>query len=307
MNLRRSFALLVLLVAILGVVAAFSQTSAKPAIKKVKQPAKVASTQTARPAYSIFQGTIVDMTWPEIKKAAERNAIVLLPIGVIEEHGPHMGLGPDTYQAHKLSTILKQRLADQKIEAVILPVMYWGIMQANESGAFPGTLSVRPETMKALLMDELTDVKNWGFKNVFIVSVHGDRVHRKTVDEVIPEAEKTLGIDIFNGHDGEGTGKPHPRLNPYTAEKPFQPDYHSGAVETALMDYYFPGEVNKELAKTLKPQATWQPLGYVGDPASFDKVNAKVFDAQIDYLKDNIVAWLNPKNAKGITEMPAAH
>jgi creatinine amidohydrolase len=254
-----------------------------------------AAKEQARQGYSIFQGTIVDMSWPEIKKAAERNALVLLPIGVIEEHGPHMGLGADTYQAHALAKVLKAKLQSEKIEAVILPPMYWGIMQPNESGSYPGSLSVRPETMKAVLMDELTDVQTWGFKNIFIVSVHGDRVHRKTVDEVIPEAEKTLGIDIFNAHDGEGSGKPHPKINPFTVEKPFQPDYHSGAPETALMLAYFPEEVNTELAKTLKPQSTWQPLGYVGDPASFDKINTKVFETQIDYLKDNIVAWLTAK------------
>jgi len=293
---------LLVFVAVLTGFALFAQDKPKPVTDQDKQPAKVAAVQKARPAYSIFEGTIVDMTWPEIKQAAERNALVLLPIGVIEEHGPHMGLGADTYQCYALSKIVSQRLRGQNIEAVILPPMYWGIMQTNESGAFPGSLTVRPETMKAVLMDELADVKAWGFKNVFIVSTHGDRVHEKTVDEVIPEAEKALGIDIFNGHDGEGNGKPHPRINPYTVEKPFQPDYHSGAVETAIMETYFPGEVNKELAKTLKAQATWQPLGYVGDPANFDKINTKVFEAQIEYLKDNIVAWLAAKEAKQKTD-----
>jgi creatinine amidohydrolase len=254
-----------------------------------------ASSSKARPKYSIFEGTIVDMSWPEIKKAAEHNALVLLPIGVIEEHGPHMGLGADTYQACELSKIIRARLQVEKIEAVILPPMFWGVMQPMESGAYPGSFTVRPETMKAVLADELADVKAWGFKNVFIVNVHGDRVHRKTVDELIPEAEKTLGIDIFNAHDGEGSGKPHPKINPFTVESPFQPDYHAGAPETALMAAYFPGEVNVEIARTLKPQSTWQPLGYVGDPANFDQVNTKVFEAQIDYLKDNIVAWLTAK------------
>jgi creatinine amidohydrolase len=43
-----------------------------------------------------FDETMVNMTWPEIEKAAEQAAMVLLPTGVIEEHGPHMGLGVDT-------------------------------------------------------------------------------------------------------------------------------------------------------------------------------------------------------------------
>ena len=47
--------------------------------------------------YSLFDETMVDMAWPEIEKAAQEGAIVLLPTGVIEEHGPHMGLAMDIY------------------------------------------------------------------------------------------------------------------------------------------------------------------------------------------------------------------
>lgn len=304
MRFAHRIALILLVLAAVVAPGAFAQNNIKPATDESRPKVSVAA-HKGRPAYSIFQGTIVDMSWPEIKKAAERNALILLPVSVIEQHGPHMGLGADTYQAYALSTILKERLQAQNIEAVVLPVMYWGIMQTNESGAFPGSFTVRPETMKALLMDELTDVKNWGFKNVFIVDVHGDRLHDKTVDEVIPDAQKALGIDIFNAHEGEGTGKPHPRINPYTVENPFKPDYHAGAVETALMETYFPGDVDKDVARTLQPEATWQPLGYVGDPAGFEKVNTKVFDAQIDYLKDNIIAWLAAKDAKQKSEAAA--
>ena len=52
--------------------------------------------------YSLFDETMVDMAWPEIEKAAQEGAIVLLPTGVIEEHGPHMGLAVDIYLAYIL-------------------------------------------------------------------------------------------------------------------------------------------------------------------------------------------------------------
>jgi len=94
-------------------------------------------------------------------------------------------------------------------------------------------------------------------------------------------------------------GKPHPAVKLYTVDKPFQPDAHAGATETAVALKYFPGEVNTEVARTLKPQATWHPLGYVGDPANFDKVDLKNWaDAHFEFLKDNIVAWLAAKNGK---------
>jgi len=53
-------------------------------------------------SYSIFDETMVDMPWPDVEKAIEQGAISLLPTGVIEEHGPHMSLGVDTYCSYLL-------------------------------------------------------------------------------------------------------------------------------------------------------------------------------------------------------------
>ena len=139
-----------------------------------------------------------------------------------------------------------------------------------------------------------------GVPNIFIVSPHGDRVHRRTVDEAIAEAEKNLGIDIFDFRK-EGNGKPHPRISGYPeGVKGFEPDYHAGAPETAIMNAYFPGEVKTNVAKQLKPQSTFAPLGYVGDPANYTQVNAKAYEAMVDYFEENIVNWLENKTKADI-------
>ena len=60
--------------------------------------------------YSIFESTMVDMTFPEITSAAENDAVVLMPIAVVEAHGPHLCLGTDTYTAYYFSIEIKKRL-----------------------------------------------------------------------------------------------------------------------------------------------------------------------------------------------------
>ena len=70
--------------------------------------------------YSLFDETMVDMAWPEIEKAAQEGAIVLLPTGVIEEHGPHMGLAVDIYLAYILCKLTRRELESKSIKTHIL-------------------------------------------------------------------------------------------------------------------------------------------------------------------------------------------
>ena len=125
--------------------------------------------------YSIFDETMVDMTWPEIERAAADGAIVLLPTGIIEEHGPHLGLAVDTYIAYLIGVMARRELASRGITALIAPPCYWGVSQGT--AVFPGTFSVRRETMKALVYDILASLHGWGFKRVFAVNWHADFQH----------------------------------------------------------------------------------------------------------------------------------
>ena len=76
---------------------------------------------------SIFTDTMVEMTWIEVANAVEDNNIVLLPIGIIEEHGPHMDLSPDIYMAYLFCKLLKQKLHNKNIQSIIAPPFYWGV------------------------------------------------------------------------------------------------------------------------------------------------------------------------------------
>ena len=53
-------------------------------------------------AYSIFAGTMADMTYLQVEEAAAQGLPVLFPVAVIEEHGPHLPLATDTYIAYRL-------------------------------------------------------------------------------------------------------------------------------------------------------------------------------------------------------------
>ncbi len=245
--------------------------------------------------YSIFDETMVDLSWPQIEKASQEGAIVLFPIGVIEEHGPHMGLGADTYLAYLRCKLLRRELETRGVKTLIAPPFYWGIN--HNTGSFPGSFSVRKETMKAVLHDTLVCFKRWGFTYVFLINNHGDGEHNLAILEAVKEARTDVKIRAYlllSESDAKKRFKLTDKEDyvliqpgPASGSPPKYLDIHAGSRETGAMLYYFPEQVNKELAKTLKPTnltfkdlTAWDrgwksargitPLGYVGDPASFD-------------------------------------
>ncbi|HEX2945892.1 MAG TPA: creatininase family protein [Clostridia bacterium] len=233
---------------------------------------------------SIFAGTMAEMTWEQVMKEADNKAVVLFPIAVVEEHGPHMDLTPDIYLTYIECKLLKQNLEKSGIHSVIAPPYYWGI---NEStGSFPGSFTLKPETLKTVLSDIVECLKEWGFTQVFYVNQHGDPFQRNTLKSSADELKSSLGIDVVDVLSLPAA--PDSPSFPAPKEGKFAPDFHAGADETSWVWAFYPDKVNVEAARKLEPQPNFFPLGYAGDPANFDTENGKeVWDiiVQMDTLK----------------------
>jgi creatinine amidohydrolase len=254
----------------------------------------------ANAGYSIFDETMVDMAWPEVEKAAKEGAVVLMTTAVIEEHGPHMACGIDTYLGYFLCKLTRRELESRGVRAVIAPPLFWGVNSATH--VFPGTFAVRPETMKALLADIFASLKSMGFRHVFNINAHGDGQHKRAAIQAILEAQKATGLDIrylVSENDIRQlglTGEPpswvllHKAPPEGGAGSPYL-DIHAGAGETGLVAAFFPGLVDLPMAKTLAPTrlqaqqvGEWlkdarktTPLGYFGDPASYNIEDSRAY------------------------------
>lgn len=236
--------------------------------------------------FSVFEDTMVEMTWQEVQAGADRNAIVLLPVGIVEGHGPHLDLSADFYLSALGCRFLKQELEQEGIEALIAPPFYWGI--SEDVARYAGTFSVRPETMRALLIDIFASLKGWGFRRVFVHNAHGDPLHVEAIRKAVAEACEPPGFLACFLWDLEIAVKEEVTFPP-TRESRYQPDYHAGAIETAQMAAFFPEKVRRDVAKALKPQNNFHPLAYCGDPANYDlEFNIAEFslaDATLDARK----------------------
>jgi creatinine amidohydrolase len=236
--------------------------------------------------FSIFEDTMVEMTWQEVQAGVDRNAVILLPVGIVEGHGPHLDLSADFYISTLGCRFLKQALQEKGIETLIAPPLYWGISQ--HVAKYAGTFSLRPETMEALLTDIFASLKSWGFRRVFIYNAHGDQCHVGTIKRVIALAGDAPVFRAYFLEDMD-IAVDHTVVFPPTRTGRYKPDYHAGSLETAQMAAFFPEKVRGAVAKTLKPQNAFDPLAYCGDPASYDlEFNIEEFaaaDAALDALK----------------------
>lgn len=270
--------------------------------------------------YSIFDETMVDLSWDKLDELIKGEAVVLLPTGVIEAHGPHMCLGVDTYGSYIKCKLVKEILESKEIKTLIAPPYYWGIN--NMTGAFPGSFTVRKSTMKALIYDILASLNRWGVKYVFNINHHGDSEHCATLFEAIKEARIGIGIrafSIISEFDAKRfafTGQEHHVLvyneaidNTSNSPQSEYIDIHAGQGETSMMLKYFPNQVNVKKAKTLKPtnlkftdllewRKGWSdarkltPQCYFGDPASCEKVDVNCNDEALQ-ISSLIYNFLN--------------
>jgi creatinine amidohydrolase len=244
--------------------------------------------------YSIFHETMADLTYQDVEEAAKQHAIVLWPMGVIEEHGPHLPLGTDIYDSYIEMKQVARLLKAKGKKVVIAPPLYWGINEVT--GSFGGSFTVRPSTLKSLIEDTFFSLRKDGFQTVYITTGHGDQLHNLTILQGVEGARSTTGIRGFvimssRMKDRFGlTGRePHVLIVEQTfgsgSAPPRYIEVHAGAGETSMVWHFFPSLVKTDLIPKLQPTnygpedlAEWRkgwdnarqktPLGYFGDPAS---------------------------------------
>jgi len=242
---------------------------------------------------NIFEETMAHMPYTQIEKAAREGTIVLFPVGVIEEHGPHLPLAVDVYGAYLQSRIVKSELEKRRVKSLIAPPFYWGINIAT--GSFGGSFTCQEETMIAVLSDAMASLKRWGFDQVFFINHHMDGGHVKALGKAIQKARMEIGMGAFWIIDqffvkrlGFKGDEPHLlvyKSHMASAKPPLNLNIHAEDHETSFMWHYLPGLVDFEVLKTLKPTnlafddlLVWAkggveareitPQGYFGDPTT---------------------------------------
>ncbi|RIV40017.1 creatininase family protein [Micromonospora radicis] len=265
---------------------------------------------------SVFAGTMAEMTHEALVVAAERRSAVLLPIGVIEAHGPHLPLGVDAYGSYTLARLVRERLIAAGLPVVVAPPFYWGVNQVTD--AFPGSFRVRPEISGAMLDDIVTSIHQDGFDQVFLVNHHGDPNHAAMILGVLESqhAAGRTGVTWLAAPDvlerfGRDPREPYWTVYPKperlaTFQRGDVLNVHGHDLETAMMRRWYGPLVNEDRLGGLEPTsqltredlAVWRnggekaraltPLAFFGDPHPRDPELSDAYELEADSMAEAV-------------------
>ena len=205
----------------------------------------------------------MELTWPDFQAADMERAVAVLPVAAIEQHGPHLPVGVDALIMEGYLDRVMERLPEES-GALFLPIQSIGT--SREHVAFPGTLTLTPETALRAWIEIGESVARAGCRKLVIANSHGGnnalidivarelRVRRNML--VVPAFWHRFGYPdgLFGGHER-------------------QHGIHAGDIETSLMlafrpelvrtdeiDHFRPASV--EMAQSFQWLRATGPLGF---------------------------------------------
>jgi creatinine amidohydrolase len=184
-----------------------------------------------------------EMTWTDVAAGDTERWIAVLPVAAVEQHGPHLPLGVDSYIAQAYRTRVLPLLPDD-LPVTFLPTLEIG--QSDEHRAFPGTLSFSARTIISAYTEIGESIHRCGVRKLVIVTSHGGNV--AAIDLVARDLRVRLRMLVVTCA-WHRFGYP-----PGTFERmELRHGIHAGDVETSLLLAHRPETVHMELAAAAVP------------------------------------------------------
>ena len=115
---------------------------------------------------------LAELTWPEAERRLGEVDTALLPVGAIEQHGPHLPLDTDAWDADYLCREVARRCSEP--QPLVLPLIPYGVSYHHEE--FAGTISVNPDTLAHFVYEVGMSAAGHGVTKLVIVNGHGGNV-----------------------------------------------------------------------------------------------------------------------------------
>ena len=138
---------------------------------------------------------MADLTWEEVRDLDRARTVLILPVGAIEAHGPHLPLGSDIIIAQAMARAGAVRMEAQGLRAAILPVLPF--TAATFGAGFAGTLSVQGSTVTGLIVDLARELTRHGFAGLAVANAHLDPAHLDAIAKAESRAREEGLIPVI--------------------------------------------------------------------------------------------------------------
>jgi creatinine amidohydrolase len=165
-------------------------------------------------------GILQNMKWTEVEKELKETRVALIPVGATEQHGYHMTMGSDSLCANEVAA----RTAKKEM-ALVVPVIPYGISHCHMS--FPGTITLRCETLAMVITDICESLYTHGIDKFIFINGHGH--NGPTIATAMDEFKKDKKVWMFAVPWWIAAGKLTKELWDYTEGN--LPDGHAADIE----------------------------------------------------------------------------
>jgi creatinine amidohydrolase len=170
------------------------------------------------------------MSQPDAARLLARSRTAVVVAGSVEQHGGHLPLGTDAFAAMSIAERVAERLDTAAVTLGPTGVAHYHL-------GWPGTLSLRPETLRAVLADVCESLALAGVERILVVNWHeGNSAPLRVAAD---DAQRRHALRIVIAETHVITHRKHPEEMEFT---------HAGSMETSAVLAYEPGLVHLERA-----------------------------------------------------------
>ena len=240
-------------------------------------------------------GMYEDLKGPEVPYVLSESSIILLPVGAIEQHGPHLPMSVDRVIAEETAKAIVERCSND-LDVWLLPTV--AVSKSNEHDWSTGTISLRYETLMAVLDDIGRSLSKTPAKKLVLLNGHGGNT--TLLNTALRELRLNYSLETF---------LIHPALPPAyggsSTEDELGMGIHGGRDETSVFMFLRPDLVDLTKAERRIPEKLdrnkhvkfggsvsfgwlsndFHEDGYIGDPTGASiELGETLFNSAVESL-----------------------
>jgi creatinine amidohydrolase len=195
-----------------------------------------------------------NLSWVDVAAHLARDPRLLMPVGALEQHGPHLPLGTNVRIAERMCNDLSR-----EHDVLQAPAFHFGANRTTPR-TFAGTAGLQRKTLHRALNELLASWEDHGVNEFILITGHRHRSHLEALSTLVTDHARVRVVDFWDVDINDLVSEPGPE--------------YAGEAETSLMLHLFPALVRMDRARDYPPESGAQRVfpptagpGSVGMPS----------------------------------------